>query len=309
MIINLADCDIVFLSFDEPNADDNFAALSEELPRAKRVHGVKGFDAAHRRAGETAGSRHVVTIDADNVILDHGFLNGKFGVSPRDLGSVFSFSARNVLNGLEYGNGGVKIWPRDTLLSLRTHENAGRSEGAVDFCWTVPYYQVNRVLSEVIMTATPAQAFRGGFREGVKFNLADGILAYDALPGLPRAEALPRHVGASNYERLRVWCSVGADVPNGDWAVFGARLGCVMTALEGFEHAKIADYLWFSEFWETEILPTWGSAKVRSKRRKELGALLNEELDLNVTEFDRAGSAFFKSTYRGRRAFGPMRVV
>ncbi len=309
MIINLGECDVIFLSFDEPNADQNFEHLSSEIPRAKRVHGVKGFDAAHRRAGETAQTPHVVTIDADNVVQDPAFLNNKFAVSARDLGSVFSFSARNTLNGLEYGNGGVKIWPRDTLLSLRTHENAGRSEGAVDFCWTVPYYQVNRVLSEVWMTATPAQAFRGGFREGVKFNLADGVLAYTAFPDLPRAEALPRHIGASNYERLRVWCSVGADVPNGDWAIFGARLGCAMTALDNFDHALVADYRWFSEFWQTKVLPTWGNARVRSRMKTKLGQRLNEELGLSIAELDSEASAFFKSAYRGRRAFGPMAVV
>lgn len=309
MIIDLAACDIVFLSFDEPNADSNFGKLSSHHPRARRVHGVKGFDAAHRKAGEISTTKHVITVDADNVVIDQEFLTGTFEIAPRDAGSVFSFSARNILNGLEYGNGGVKIWPRDVLLALRTHENAERAEAAVDFCWTVPYYQVNRVLSEVHMTATPAQAFRGGFREGVKFNLADGVLAYDALPDLPQAEALPRHIGAANYERLRVWCTVGADVSNGDWAILGARLGCVMTALDKFDTSKVADYDWFSRFWSEDINPNFADAESRQRKQKELGNILNKELDLQLAELDAAGSAFFKSTYRGRRAYGQMRVV
>lgn len=309
MILDVGACDIVFLSFDEPNAGDNFATLEKMYPRARRVHGVKGFDAAHRRAGEVASSQHVLTIDADNVVVDEEFLNGDFEVSAQDTNSVFSFSARNVLNGLEYGNGGVKIWPRDVLLALRTHENAGRAEAAVDFCWTVPYFQVNRVLSEVHMTATPAQAFRGGFREGVKFNLGDGVLAYDALPNMPKRYALPRHIGLANYERLRVWCSVGADVPHGDWAIFGARLGCVLTALEGFDPAKVADYEWFSAFWSDEISPQWSDEAKRSAERIALGQRLNEELGLDIADLDAEASRFFKSTYRGRRAYGPMRVV
>ena len=195
-MLDLTTCDAVFLSFDEPNADAHYDRVLEVLPDAKRVHGVKGFDAAHRQAGEISESDHVITIDADNLLTDEEFFSGRFDVSPRDRQAVFSFSARNVLNALEYGNGGVKIWPRETLLTLRSHENARRAEASIDFCWTTPYFQVNRVLSEVHMTATPFQAFRGGFREGVKFNLADGTLAYKAFPDLPKSERVGRHLRA-----------------------------------------------------------------------------------------------------------------
>ncbi len=303
-MLDLSACDAVFLSFDEPNADENYKRVLEILPHARRVHGVEGFDAAHRQAGEVAASDHVITIDADNLLIDDLFFTRCFDVSPRDRGAVFSFSARNVLNALEYGNGGVKIWPRETLVTLRSHENAQRREAAVDFCWTTPYFQVNRVLSEVHMTASPFQAFRGGFREGVKFNLAGGILAYEAWPDLPKREALFQHIGAANRERLRVWCSVGQDAPNGDWAILGARLGCVMTALEDFDHVHVADYGWVETFWQQEILPEWDDAQARRDKTRELGARLNEQLGLEIADLDAEASRFIKSTYRPQRAFG-----
>ncbi|MGP3698912.1 hypothetical protein [Rhodobacter sp. NSM] len=307
-MIDLAACDVVFLSFDEPNADSHFARLAAAVPRARRVHGVRGFDAAHRRAGEIASTPHVITIDADNLVVDPGFLDDRLDVSPRDLGCVFSFSSRNALNGLEYGNGGVKIWPRATLLGLRSHEHAGRSEAAVDFCWTVPYFQVNRVISEVHVTASPRQAFRAGFREGVKLNLGGGRLSYEVLPHLPRAEALLRHAGEANHERLRIWCSVGTDVENGDWAILGARLGCTMVALDGFAHARVADYGWFADFWQDEILPRHGDEAARRSTLIALGRRLREELGLVIADLDAEGSAFLRSVYRGRRARGPMPV-
>lgn len=308
-MLDLATCDVVFLSFDEPNADTHYARVLDYVPHAKRVDGVKGFDAAHRKAGEICDSGHVVTIDADNLLVDEEFFSGKFEFSPRDRGVVFSFSARNVLNALEYGNGGVKIWPRETLITLRSHENARRPEAAVDFCWTVPYYQVNRVLSEVHMTATPFQAFRGGFREGVKFNLANGTLAYETFPELPKGEALLTHIGGANYERLRIWCSVGMDRPNGDWAIFGARLGCAMTALEGFDHTRIADYGWIQNFWDQDVLAEWQDESRRRERTTELGKRLNAELALGIADLDADASRFFKSTYRVRRAFGLTETV
>ncbi|WP_422037545.1 hypothetical protein [Roseibium sp.] len=303
-MLDLSTCDAVFLSIDEPNADVHYARVLEILPHAQRVHGVMGFDAAHRQAGEISRSDHVITIDADNFLIDDLFFSGTFDVSPRDRGAVFSFSARNVLNALEYGNGGVKIWPRETLVTLRSHENARRREAAVDFCWTTPYFQANRILSEVHMTATPFQAFRGGFREGVKFNLADGVLAYEAWPDLPKSEALLQHIGAANHERLRVWCSVGLDTPNGDWAILGARLGCVMTALDDFDHVHVADYTWIETFWQNEILPKWRDPDVRREGTVELGNRLKENLKLEIADLDAAASRFIKSTYRLQRAFG-----
>jgi hypothetical protein len=308
-MIRLPDCDVVFLSYDEPNADANYASLVELIPRAKRVHGVKGFDAAHRRAAEVATSPHVITVDADNVLIDPGFLEGTFEVAPRDTASVFSFSARNAVNGLEYGFGGMKIWPRSVLGTLRTHERAARREAAVDFCWTVPYFQVNRVLSRVEAAASPFQAFRGGFREGVKFNLADGRLAHEVWPDLPRGSALRRHLGKAVFERLRVWCSVGRDVENGDWAIFGARLGCAMTALEGFEHTRVADYDWFAMFWADHVQTRWNDPAAREAEAARLLEKLNDELDLELADLDAAASAFFKSLYRGLRSFGQMSVA
>lgn len=304
-MLEVATCDVVFLSFDEPNADANFARLTELAPRAQRVHGVAGFDAAHRRAGEIASSPHVVTIDGDNLVTDPGFFTARIDLAPRDLGSVLSFRAFNPLNGLEYGNGGVKVWPRTTLLTLRTHERAARPEAALDF-WTVPFFLVDRTVSEVRVTTTAYQAFRAGFREGVKFNLLGGRLAYAKNPRLPRAKALLDHIGETNIERLRIWCSVGADVRFGDWAMFGARLGCVRTALQGFDPTLISDYGWFDRFWAEEIEATWAEEGDRGREFKALGRKLDAELGLALDNFDAAESASFKSRYRCRRAFGEL---
>ncbi|MFL4470170.1 hypothetical protein ACERZ8_09910 [Tateyamaria armeniaca] len=307
-MIDLARCDVVFLSFDEPNADAHFEDIRTAVPRVQRVHGVKGFDAAHRRVGAVATSEHVIVIDADNVLLDPDFLSSCFDVAPRDLGRVFSFSARNVINGLRYGNGGLKIWPRTTLLTLQTHENAANELGAIDFCWTVPYYQVTRPVTEADVVGSDYQAFRAGFREGVKLNLADGQTAYAAYPDLPRAEALTLHIGPSNMERLKVWCTIGADVERGDWAIFGARLGCVMTALEGFDIEKVSDYGWTDYFWKDRIAPKYADSNVRAAKSRDLLAQINGDLGLDLTEMDAEASQRFKSTFRSQRAYGAMRI-
>ena len=42
MYINIAEQDIIFLSYDEPNAEKNYVDLVKKVPWAKRVHGVEG---------------------------------------------------------------------------------------------------------------------------------------------------------------------------------------------------------------------------------------------------------------------------
>ena len=38
----ISDFDVVYISYDEPNAERNWADLLSKCPWAKRVHGVKG---------------------------------------------------------------------------------------------------------------------------------------------------------------------------------------------------------------------------------------------------------------------------
>jgi hypothetical protein len=302
-MINLSRADVVFISYDEPEADANFADLQQHLPRARRVHGVKGFDAAHRRAAEGA-SDWVFTIDGDNRVTDPGFFDGWMDVAPRDLGQVFSFSARNGLNGLSYGNGGVKLWPRFLLQDLRSHEQSARLEGQLDF-WTVPFFLIHRQVSEVRMAATPAQAFRSGYREGVKLCLIRAQAPADAYPDLPLPEAFAKHLGKTNLERLRIWCSIGCDQPNGDWAIFGARLGAVRTALDRAPPQIIADYNEFARYWDGIAAEVSNQAD-RLAFSEELATRLDDALGLALPRLDAEASARARAMVRPLRGSGPM---
>ena len=68
MSFKIADIDFVFLSYDEPNAEKNFADLKRKVPWAKRVHGVYGFDAAHKACAEASDTERFITVDGDTII-------------------------------------------------------------------------------------------------------------------------------------------------------------------------------------------------------------------------------------------------
>ena len=67
-ILKPADYDVIFLSYDEPNAEKNYNDLIKKIPWAKRVHGVEGSDAAHKACAKLSDTERLIIVDADNVI-------------------------------------------------------------------------------------------------------------------------------------------------------------------------------------------------------------------------------------------------
>jgi len=64
----ILDYDIIYLSYDEPNAEKNYADLCRKIPWAKRVHGVKGSDSAHKACARLSETDRFVTVDGDNIV-------------------------------------------------------------------------------------------------------------------------------------------------------------------------------------------------------------------------------------------------
>jgi hypothetical protein len=224
--------DVVFLSYDEPNADLHYADLCNKVPWAKRVHGVKGSDEAHKEAARISDTDWLVTVDADNLV-NTNFFNLDLDVE-NDNVQVYSWLGKNIINGLQYGNGGLKIWKKDFILNMKSHEASDNDRARVDFCWEDGYKQFMTCYSDVIITASPYQAWRAGFREGVKMTLHDGLR-------VPATEIKER-VWWHNLHRLRMWSTVGSHVENGNYAVHGARLGTWMTNCTNWNYVNVRDF-------------------------------------------------------------------
>jgi hypothetical protein len=286
-IIKIAEQDIIFLSYDEPNAEKNYADLLEKIPYAKRVHGVKGSDAAHKACAALSDTEYFVTVDADNIV-DPKFLEvevdiDKLGLTPDH---VFSWCGKVHVNGLMYGNGGLKLWTRKFVNNMRTHENSDPNDhkGLVEFCFDDKYYQFNDSYSESFTNATPFQAWRAGFREGVKMSLDQGTRVSDI-----------RRVYYQNYERLLIWCNIGADVPNGVWSMIGAREGCYLTNCTDWDHANVRDFEYLTHYWEEQ---EYGSATDIKYRHEWLGDEIRHKCGLEIANLDLDNSKFFRRVYR-----------
>ena len=274
--------DIVFLSYDEPKAELHYADLVSKAPWAKRVHGVKGSDHAHKAAAELAETEWFITVDADNIV-DTKFFDLDLDMKDPKI-QVYGWCGRNKINGLRYGNGGIKIWKKNFVLNMKTHENSESDRGQVDFCWEDGYRNFPRVYSESIVTGSPFQAWRAGFREGVKMTLLDGV----RVPPQEIKERIWWH----NTHRLRMWSTVGAHEENGLYAVYGARLGTWMTNCTDWNYVDVRDFEVLKNIYNENVLHGSLEADI-----KELGNKLKTHLGLDYPYLDAVQSKYILDLY------------
>jgi hypothetical protein len=241
--MKIVEFDIVFLSYDEPNADVHYADLLTKAPWAKRVHGIKGSDAAHKAAANLSDTEWFITVDADNIVHTD-FFDLDLDMSDPKI-QVYGWCGRNSVNGLRYGNGGLKIWKKEFVLNMRTHEASDSDRGQVDFCWEEGYKNFPRVYSDSVITGSSFQAWRAGFREGVKMTLLDGV----RVPPQEIKERIWWH----NIHRLRMWSTVGAHEEHGLYAILGARMGTWMTNCTDWNYIDVRDFEILRNMYEHNI--------------------------------------------------------
>ena len=282
-ILDVADLDCIFLTYDEPKKEEFWIKIQNMTPWAKRVDGVKGSDAAHKAAAAASATEWFVLIDGDN-IPDPEFFNLQLRIKSEHEGGAFRWKARNTINGLRYGNGGLSVWSREFVNNMRTHEASdGSDETSVEFCFDPKYFAMHNCYSTTYPNGSPKQAWRAGFREGVKMCLDRGHK--------PTLAEFEERVNNRNYDHLCIWQSVGADTENGLWAMYGARLGTFMIMLEGWDHHYVQDFDVLEKLWESFSTedPAEGCTNIEDALTKRLG--------LPIVAYTAEQSRFFKHHY------------
>ena len=283
--IDIADLDVVFLTFDEPKKEEYWAIIRNMVPWAQRVDGVKGSDAAHKAAAAASTTERFILIDGDNM-PDPKFFNQTLEFPTADYDSaVFRWRARNAINGLMYGNGGLSSWTKTFVNNMRTHEATdGRTETQVEFCFDPLYWAMHDCYSTTYPNGSAFHAWRAGFREGVKMCLDRGRR--------PTLSEFQYRVHQRNLDNLTIWHNVGADVDYGYWAIAGARQGTYMTMLTNWDYLQVQNFDALAELWKT----------VESSDPRLLAGRvaedLDQQLDLPMAMLEAEQSKFFKHHYR-----------
>jgi hypothetical protein len=249
------------------------------------VDGVKGSDAAHKASAAASNTDRFILIDGDN-LPDPAFFNQTLVLPDQEYeNAVFRWRARNHVNGLMYGNGGLSSWTRDFVANMKTHEASdGRTETQVEFCFDPLYWAMHDCFSTTYPNGSAFHAWRAGFREGVKMCLDRGRK--------PSTSEFQNRVHSKNLDNLTIWHNVGADVEYGEWAIAGSRMGTYMTMLTQWDHTQVQDFDALAELFKT--IENDQPRLVANRLATEL----NTQLDLPMIILENEQSAFFKRHYR-----------
>ena len=190
--------DIVFLSYSEPKAEENFLSLKNRFPRTKRLHGVKGLGRAIKLTAEIVDTEHYFLVDGDNEVVEDFTFDQHFENLTENTHIVWS--SKNPVNDLSYGYGGIKLLTRSGVrnFSEKTVDITVGGEKEILF--------KDEVASITRFNTSPFDSWKAGFREGCMLSLPDC--------GVPDAESV-----------LNAWKTIGNDRPFGAWAILGAIAG------------------------------------------------------------------------------------
>lgn len=216
--------DIVFISYQEPDADENFARLKERFPIAKRIHGVKGIHQAHIEAAKRCFTKMFWIVDGDAHIEDD--FNFDHTVSEYDLDVVHVWRSRNPINDLVYGYGGVKLFPRKMTINMDV-TSTDMTTSISDKFKAMPE------ISNITAFNTDRFAtWKSAFRECAKLA----------------SKSIRNQNTDETDARLSIWCGTkGKDKPFGDYAIQGARAGRKFAVNNPDKLNLINDFDWLKE--------------------------------------------------------------
>ena len=217
--------DIIFISYQESNAEHRYSILKQRFPYAKRIHGVKGIHQAHIEAAKISLTDMFWVVDADAIIVE----DFDFSYIPKieEQEWVHVWHSRNPVNDLTYGYGGVKLLPRQLTLDMDTTSSD----------MTTSISSNLKVIEEVSnITAFNIDEFstwRSAFRECAKLA----------------SNSIDRQNKEETDERLKTWTTYASGDYSG-YALRGARDGMRFGISNSSDLELINNFSWLRSRYE-----------------------------------------------------------
>ena len=221
--------DIVFISYNESNAEENWLSLKERFPRAKRVDGVKGIHQAHIAAAKKCFTKMFWVVDADAKILEE--FNFNYKVDEYNLETVHVWRSKNPVNDLVYGYGGVKLLPRKLTIDMDVSKT--------DMTTSISKYfkAVPEVANITAFNTSEFETWKSAFRECAKLA----------------SKTIDRQNEEETNERLKIWTTTD-NGEFGRYAVAGARAGMEFGISSSNNLGLINDFDWLHEQFQQHTL-------------------------------------------------------
>ncbi len=153
--------DIVFISYDEPGAEQRYNKLKERFPRAKWSKGVQGQTFAYMAAANMSTTDYFFAVFPKIDLVD----SFDFSFQPDRLKNPchYIFDCHNEVIDCTYGHDGVILYNKHLVM---TTTNPG-----LDFTMSQPVTSVPILSAVNKLNETPLLAWRTAFREVIKLKL------------------------------------------------------------------------------------------------------------------------------------------
>lgn len=210
---------VYFLYTNEDNMNENWERLNKVTSNAIDMASVGTIFESHKNIAEHCDADRFYVVDADCWIVDGFKFDREIELKPRN---VAVFRAKNPINGLVYGHGGIKLFSKDCFSAERLDRP--------DMTTTLAdaYIKVNTLASEHRFNYSPYSTWRTAFREAIK--LSSGINK--------------NNNDQESLDRLAMWCSAGIETRFGYFAIEGARHGVEYAKSDSVDFTLVNDFSW-----------------------------------------------------------------
>ena len=215
--------DIVFISYNEPNAEENWQTLKLKFPTAKRVDGVKGIHQAHISAAKKCFTKMFWVVDGDAVVEPN--FNFNYIVDEYNLDTVHVWRSINPINDLVYGYGGVKLLPRRMTIKMDTTK-PDMTTSISDQFKSMP--EISNITA---FNTDPFNTWKSAFRECAKLA----------------SKSIDRQKTEETDKRLKIWTTIGHDKEFGEYAIQGANMGMEFGLANESDISLINNFDWLQE--------------------------------------------------------------
>ena len=217
--------DIVFISYDEPQAEYNWTRLSERFPRARRVHGVSGMENALVAAARSSTTPWYFAVFAKTELANE--FDFSFVPDYLQQPKHYVFHCENTVNGLVYGHMGVVLYNCRYVLEERPYQ-----ELDLDYTLSFPHEVVPEVSCIGKFNSSVYHTWRTAFRECSKLALYNS-----------------REPSVETQYRLDTWLA-RAHGDHAEWCLRGAADGVeFFQASSGLGEIKQSfDWKWLRQY-------------------------------------------------------------
>jgi len=189
--------DVVFISYDEPDADQNWEVLMAQCPRAVRIHGVKGMETALEAAADVATTPWYFAVFAKTKI--HETFDFSYVPDYMQQPKHYIFNCLNIVNDLEYGHMGIVMYNSASIRQVNRQKDFG-----LDYTLSAPHESVPLLSCYGLFNQSSYHTWRTAFRESAKLAYFESIAP--SVEGAYRLNIWKTYAHGNYAE----WCLQGA---------------------------------------------------------------------------------------------------